>query len=85
VRLRRGLRGGGAGLPVLPLHPGDPALGAEPHLPADRHQAGEGMAGWWRWRWCWWVVVEVVVVLVEVGAGGAGDGDGGGGVGGWWR
>lgn len=42
LRLGRGLRGRKSGLPRVPLHPGGAAQGAEPHLPADRHQAGEG-------------------------------------------
>lgn len=42
LRLGRGLRGRKSGLPVVPLHLGGAAQGAEPHLPADRHQAGEG-------------------------------------------
>lgn len=42
LRLRRRLRGRKSGLPLIPRHPGSAAQGAEPHIPADRHQAGEG-------------------------------------------
>lgn len=41
-RLGRGQRSRRSGLPVVPLHLGGAAQGAESHLPADWHQAGKG-------------------------------------------
>lgn len=42
LRLGRGLRSRKSGFPLIPLHLGGAAQGAESHLHADRHQAGKG-------------------------------------------